>query len=236
MTTETMKQVAAFNPEAKVSFVRPYDAKETALEGYWNVIIRYRQTDKSKAVPPSKMVTIPAITLPVTLKSIPGIDSTTDPVKLLSILSGTLQDGQESIVKYLVDGEGKKEISWADVALEATVEFLTAARVSQRLTREGIEAWASVTLKDALAKRGAAVAAHKGITEPAMVAVQVASTTNRYVSLFGGLAAAVPALKQEETMACQKLLAEANLADDMARSLAAKLHTMLNPVIEVSDL
>ena len=232
-TTENGTSVAApnfakFDVEKAISFTRRYDPKEQATEGYRNVKIGYRETKKNPIPPEPKVVSIPQVSLGQAQTALEMVTDT-DTAKLSAVLLGAIEDGQDAMVRYMVDGENRKVINWQEVSLSATLEFLTTARASQRLTREGIEAWIDSALLPTLNERGAELAANKLITAPALIAQQQVAVVARYKSIIGGLSAAVQKIAQEEAIAAVTILKRANLADEMSKVLLAKLDALLNP-------
>jgi len=214
---------AAFIADKQVSHVRPYDAKAITIEGYRHSICRYRDTTKGVAVKPAKMVTLPAIVLPEEYSLIPE--------KARSVIVGVFEDCQDNIVRNLIDNSSNV-IPWDLVSIENCLEALTAIRVSQRLTKEQVMAWVGVTLAECIKQRAQQVSEAKGESEMQLTA-RIALMTNSYKEKFGRLSAAVPNLVQDDAMKLSNMLKVANLGDDMAKILAAKLHAILNP--EIAD-
>lgn len=216
---------AAFNAENKVSFVREYSPKITnPVAGYRHSVIRYRVITAKKdagEIKPAKLVTVPALALPAEYVL---------PEQVAGLVLTMLQDGQDSMIRESVDA-GKSVVSWEDITLDKVITFLTTASVSQRLTRESIEAWVSVALKDALDARSVELHEANREKDSIPLAKRAEAVLARYKQVLGSLAAAVPNLKQGEAEAAQAILKRANLDDDMARSLSKKLHAILNPVV-----
>jgi len=209
---------AAFKADSKLSFVRPYDPSSVIVAGFRHSVMRWRDV-KGQVAKQAKMATVPAIILP---------DTFTLPEKAKQVLIGCLEDAQDAIIRLAVE-LGASTIAWQDVTLDATLEHLTAARVSTRLTKEQITGWGNIALIPACNQRADQISEAKGYNEEQRKA-QRASTLNAYVAHFSKLAAAVPNVGQSEAQAMQNMLAIAKLDDDMAKVLSKKLHAMLNPV------
>jgi hypothetical protein len=201
---------AAYKADSKISFIRPYDPKVQAIAGFRHAVIRYRVTDGMKAKgtveKPALMVTIPQITLPDSDYMLPE--------KASSVLLGVLEDAQDTIIKGLIEDKAST-IGWSHVTLDATLEAMTAVRVSQRLTREQIENWSKVAMKEVCEARAAIQG--RNVAE--------------YYETFGALAAAVPNIGEATAKVLNALLTESKCADDMSKVLAKKLHAVLNPSI-----
>lgn len=215
---------AAFIADKQMSHVRPYDAKATIVEAYRHIVIRYRDDKKNAvAAKPAKMVTVPNVLLPAEYQSLPA--------KAQSVIVGVFEDCQDDIVRNLID-HGSNVIPWDVISLDACLEALTAIRVSKRLTKDEVMNWVGVSLADAIKLRANQVSEAKGENEQQSIA-RVAVMTNSYKEKFGRLSAAVPNLVQDDAMRLSNMLSQANLGDDMSKTLAAKLHAILNP--ELAD-
>lgn len=220
MNTVANPSFAAFIADKQMSHVRPYNAKETIVDAYRHIVIRYRDDTKNKvAAKPAKMVTVPNVLLPAEYQSLPE--------KAQSVFVGIIEDSQDDIVRNLID-HGSNVIPWDVISLDACLEALTAIRVSKRLTKEEVMNWVAVSLADAIKIRANQVSEAKGESEMQSVA-RVAIMTTSYKEKFGRLSAAVPNLVQDDAMKLANMLRVANLGDDMAKTLAAKLHAILNP-------
>lgn len=214
---------SAFKASEQVSYVRPYDAKAIAIENYRHCVIRYREDKKIAVTKPAKMVTIPAVSLPAGYV-IPD-------EKAQAVFIGVFEDAQDNIVRNLLE-HGSNVVTWDSVSVEACLEALTAIRVSQRLTKEQVMNWVGVALAESIKLRAAQVSDAKGENEMQAVA-RIAIMTNSYKEKFGRLSAAVPNLQQDDAMKLANMLKVASLGDDMSKTLAAKLHAILNP--EIAD-
>lgn len=221
---------ASFKAEKKISFIRPYDPKVQAVTGFRNSVIRYRETKegtKTVAAKPAKMVTIPQLILPT--------DDYLLPEKAAQVLVGVLEDQQDVVIKELIES-GASLINWDDLSIDKMLDSLTAVRVSARLTKEQIEGWARIALKEACTARANEISQAKGYDE-LQTLQQRAGTLNRYVAEFSKLSAPVPNIGQEVATSLQNMLTVANLDDDISKVLAAKLHAILHPVIaDTGDL
>lgn len=217
--------LAMFKEDEQFSFVRPYVAANcTNVEGYRHAVIRYRVTGTDKVEKPAKMATIPSIVLPE--------DSYKLPDDAKKVLIGVLEDQQDAIIRTIIDDK-KDIVDWSSVNLQATLNALTATRVSNRLTRDGIENWFNASVvKTAAELRGEQVAEQKGFAKGSeQWNKQVAGSVQAYRDNFGKLAAAVPNLGQNTAVALQNILKTSEAADDMALALGKKLHQILNPVV-----
>ena len=217
--TPTAQQAVSYNPEASVSFVRPYDPKQVAIQGFRVSVVRYRDTTKGTAIKPAKMVIIPQVSLP---------DDYLMPELASKVFLGVIEDAQDAIVRQKIE-EACATLAWADVSLDAALLDLTAVRVSQRLTKEQIEAWAKVACAPAFDARSKEISDSKQHSEEQRKA-QRAGTENAYIANLAKLAAPVPNLGQETAVTLQSFLTKAELADDLSKTLLAKLHAILNPV------
>lgn len=217
---------SAFKASEAISYVRPYDAKATAIENYRHAVCRYRDTTKGVSVKPAKMVTIPAVVLPDEYSLLPE--------KARTVVVGMFEDCQDNIVRNLIDN-GSNVIPWDAVSLDNCLEVLTAVRVSQRLTKEQVMAWVSVAMLPYIEQRSAQVSEAKSYT-PVQATAQLAVMVNAYKDKLGRLSAAVPNLSQDDAMKLQNALKVANLGDDMSRTLLAKLHAILNPAAADENL
>lgn len=219
---------AAFKAEEKFSFVRDYSpAQCTDIPSYRHAVIRYRNTDGT-VTKKAKQVTVPALVLP-------------DEYSLLEerarkVIQGVYEDEQDSLIKNLIDEKGASTIHWDVLTLDCVLASLTAVRISQRLTKEQIEAWFRVAMKPACDTRAAQICEAKGIAGEEK-AKQLAGTINAYCARAVKLAAPVPNLGQNEAIALNNLLITSAVEDDMAKVLKAKLNQILHPkVVEDADL
>lgn len=221
----TAPNFAAFKAEEKVSFIRAYDPKAQAIEGYRHSILRWRQTDKNTVAKPAKMVTIPQITLD---------DNYLMPEVAAKVFVGLLEDAQDAIIKSLYDTKGVTNIGWDMLSLDAVLADITATKVSNRLTKEQVQAWATVAFVDCCKERALEIAQAKGYDE-ATTAKQVAGTLNRYVGLASKMAAPIPNIGQEEAKALETMMKKGKLADDMAKVILSKLDSILRPAVLGND-
>lgn len=213
-----------------LSFVRPYDPKVTDVAGYRHAVLRYRNTDNSKlvAIKAAQMVTVPQIKL------------NEDQLLCLNdkeqkIFLSLLEDGEDGIIRSLVDS-GRSNIHWNEIGKDNALNFLTAERMSKRLTQETIVAWFAISGRNWTEQRAKQICEAKGITEEKQIAAQVAGSFNAYSARMAKLAAPVPNLGQEEATALKNMLLSAQLADDMAKVLLEKLQAILAPKIASEDL
>lgn len=238
-TSEASPGFAAFKAESSVSFVRAFDPKVAIpMDGYTHQVIRYRDT-KGTASKPAKMVTVPALTLPAYKEEFKqdaeGVE--TDevirsgygfmPEDAWRVLVDVLESAQSDIIRNLIES-GKTVIEWSDVDLDKCLAFLTAARVSNRLTKEAVEAWAKIALAKACEDRAKEIAMTKGY-DAEKTKAQIEGTTAAYVANVSKLAAAVPNIGMETAQACSLMLERANVDDDIAKALKKKLYAILNP-------
>lgn len=219
---------AAFRAEEKLSFVRAYDPKVTEIVGYRHAVIRYRNTD-GKTTKSAQMVTVPQMKLPddylVVLSE-----------KEVQVFLGTLEDAEDKIIRSMLDN-GVSNIHWDALGKDKAIDFLTAERVSQRLTKEQIEAWFTVAGKSWCETRAAQICEAKGITDAEQIAKQKAGSFNAYKDRMVKLAAPVPNLGESEATALKNMLKSAGLADDMSKVLLNKLTQILEPkVLDCGDL
>lgn len=210
---------AAYKADQKLSFIRGYDPRTQAVPMFRHAIIRYRVTDGMKAKgtieKPAQMVTIPQIKLN---------DDYLLPEKATQVLVGLLEDQQDTMIKQLIESKASV-IHWDLLTLDNVLNALTAVRVSQRLTREQVQEWAKIAVKEACTKRAEQIAEAKGTDK----AKQVEATLGEYVTSFGALAAAVPNIGEATARALNNMLTLAKVDDDMSRVLAKKLDSILNP-------
>jgi len=230
-TTNTNSNVAvttfaAFKEESSVSFIRNYDPKATEIAGYRHAVIRYRDTTGGKAVKPAKMVTIPAVSFPEEYSLLSS--------KAMQVFRGVIEDQQDVLIRDAIDSAASL-ITWDSISLDKCLDALTAVRTANYLTKEQIAAWVRVALIAQLTARGEQIAQAKSFDE-SKTALQVAATINSYVDNFSKLAAKVPNIGMEVATSLQNQLTLANLADDMAKKLGTKLHSILNPAAASADL
>jgi len=228
METSVLQSPAfsAFKVDAAISFIRPFNPKEAiSVDGYRNSVIRYRDTTKGVAVKPAKVVTIPQVTLPEDVYQLP------DDAK--KVLLGVLEDQQDTLIRDLIDN-GATLIEWDKVSLENCLTTLTAVRVSQRLTKEQIEAWARVALASFFAVRAGEISDNQRHDDVKRSA-QLALTTNAYIASLSSLSAPVPNLSTEKATALKNALTVARVNDDISKSLFAKIDAILNPKIDNLD-
>lgn len=218
------------NVTESFSFVRPYDPKVTELPEHRHAVIRYRNTENSKlsVVKAAQMVTVPKIKLGEDYLLVLN-------EKEQKVFLSLLEDGEDGIIRSLIDS-GRSNIKWSEVGKENALNFLTAERMSKRLTQEAIEAWFNISGKAWCEQRAAQICEAKGITDADVVARQKAGTFNAYAARIKKLAAPVPNLGQEEATALKNMLLTAKLADDMAKVLLEKLEAILAPKIASEDL
>lgn len=231
--SNTLSQVSpgfsAFNIEKELSFIRPYNPSAVEIPGYRHAVIRFRYTENNKkaglAEKPAQMCTVPVLVIPTDWKL---------PEQALKVLQGVLEDGEDTILKVRVEAKDSL-VHWQDIGLAKVLDNLTAERVSQRLTREGLEAWAKVAMTQVCTERAMQIAEAKGFNAE-QASKQVAGTIKRYFGLVASMSAPVPGLKQEEAIALQNILTVSKLDDDIAKILKKKLHAMLNPEVATGDL
>lgn len=251
MTTQDMSNTqnphfAAFNEADKVSFIRDFNVKlATEIPGYRHSVIRYRvitAKQQQGEIKPTKLVTVPQLILPSYLGQLDmPKENTEEFVKLASVLLATLEDGQDSMIREIVDSGKTVTVQWSEITLDKVITFLTTARTGARLTRESVEAWVmNETMQDTIKQRAAELHLAKqqaGVNDGKTLEVRTAELANRYKQLIGGLAAAVPTLKQNEAEACETIIQRSKLDDDTSRSLMKKLDAMLRPkVVADGDL
>lgn len=216
----TLSSFAAFKVEEAISFVRVYDPKVQSIEGYRHAVIRYRNTDKKVAEKIAQMVTIPQLKL---------TDDFLMPDVAGKVLLGVLEDEQDNMIRSMID-QSKSVIHWSDLTLDCIFASLTALRVSNRLSKEQIEAWANIAFVPFCNQRADQISEAKQYNED-QKAKQRAGTLNAYKELACKLSAPVPNIGQESATALQNMFLVAKLDDDMAKVLKAKLHAILNPVV-----
>lgn len=214
---------AAFKADSKVSFIRPYDPKQSvAVEGYRHAVVRFRDTTKGVSVKPAQMVTVPSLLFP---------DDWKLPAQAGKVLLGVFEDQQDEMIRGEILKESKL-INWPDISLEKVLDSLTAIQTSQRLNKDQIEAWVMASMVPFLTQRGIQISEAKGFPEQSEARnKQVAGVINNYKVKFAALAAPLPNLKQDEAIALKNMLAISKLDDDVAKSLGRKIHAILNPEI-----
>lgn len=227
--TITMFRNDGENKENPFSFVRAYDAKTQALPDYRHAVVRYRNVDKPGTIQKAaQMVTVPALKLSDDLSIVLN-------EKEARVILGVMEDAEDDIIRSMLDNS-KSVIYWADLGWQKALDFLTAERVSQRLTKEQVLAWANIALKEFCETRAKQICEAKGITGEDMNK-QIAGTLTAYVDRLAKLAAPVPNLGQSEATALNNALLVAKLDDDMAKVLKAKLNQILHPqIVESGDL
>lgn len=223
----TLATFGAFKVDERISFIRNYDPKVTNIPMFRHAVIRYRNTDKNTASKPAKMVTIQSLKLPEEYSLLPS--------KAQQVILGCYEDEQDNIIKAAIEA-GATTIGWDLVSLDAVLDSLTAAKVSQRLTKEQIEAWFKVAATEACTQRAVQISQEKGYNAEQQ-AKQVAGTINAYCNIATALAAPVPNIGEGNAKALKNLLIVSKLDDDMAKVLLKKLEAILNPkVAEGNDL
>lgn len=234
---------AAYNEAEKVSFIRDFNVKlATEIAGYRHSVIRYRvitAKQQQGEIKPTKLVTVPQLVMPTSYLNLEGENAQN--VTLNAVLLATLEDGQDSMIREIVDSGKSTTVAWEEITLDKVITFLTTARTGARLTRESVEAWVmSETMQDTIKQRAAELHLSKqqsGINDGKTLEVRTAELANRYKTLIGGLAAAVPTLKQNEAEACESIIKRSKMDDDTSRSLMKKLDAMLRPkVVADGDL
>lgn len=221
----TPSSFAAFKEAEAISFVRQYDPRVQAIEGYRHAVIRYRNTDKKLAEKTAQMVTVPQLKL---------TDDYLLPELATKVLLGTLEDEQDNMIRSMI--ETSSTVKWNEIVLDSILASLTALRVSNRLSKEQIEAWAGIAFVDFCNTRADQISLAKQYN-PEQSAKQRAGTLTAYKELAMKLAAPVPNIGQEQATALKNMLTVAKLDDDMAKVLKAKLEAILNPkVVESGDL
>lgn len=235
---QTMPQVTTsfslFKEDEKFSFVRVYDPKQQAVKDYRHAVLRYRNVENDKlpnvVKKVAQMVTVPQMVLPDDWKIAMS-------EKACQVMQGALEDAEDMIIRNLIDEKQASRISWDLLGIDLALDYLTAERVSQRLTREQVENWFVIAGKSFCETRATQLCESKGITKPEDIAKQVAATINAYKDRMAKLAAPVPNLGTNEATALNNMLLVSKLDDDMAKVLKAKLHQILNPrIVESGDL
>lgn len=220
---------AAFRADEQFSFIRPYDPKVQSIPDYRHAVLRFRNTD-NKVVKTAQMATVPQIKLPEDFILV--MDK-----KAQQVFLGVLEDAEDDIIRNLHEGHKASKVSWSDLGMQKALDYLTAERVSKRLTKEQIENWFNIAGKQFCEQRAAQICEAKGIKDVETVAKQQAGTMNAYRKGMCALAAPVPNLGENEANALQNMLLVSKLDDDMAKVLKAKLHAILHPeVTENGDL
>lgn len=217
----TAPQFSAFKAEDRISFIRKYDPASQDVPGYRHAVIRYRNTDTKAVTKVAQMVTVPVMVLPEEFSLLPE--------KAIKVLMGVFEDEQDSMIRSMIDA-GANYIGWDNLVIEKVLDSLTAVRLSQRLTKEGIEAWFKIAGVAVCTTRAKQIAESKGM-DATGTAQQIAGTITAYCNLAMKLAAPVPNLGQNEATALKNLLTVGQLADDMAKVLLAKLDAILHPKI-----
>lgn len=214
---------SAIKADKQISFVRPFNPKESlSLDGFRNAVIRYRDTTKGVAIKPAKVVTVPAVVLPD--------DKYLLPVDAAKVLIGAVEDSQDILIREAIDN-GANVIEWASVDLDTSLAALNAVRVSQRLTKDQVEAWARVAMAHFFVSRAGEISSNAGHDEAKKV-LQLALTTKAYVDSLSSLSAPVPNLSQDKAIALKNALTIAKVNDDISKSLFAKIDAILNPKID----
>lgn len=234
MTTITTNTVdmsatfAAFKQESAISFIRPWIKDTPELAGYTHHKLEYRTSDKKAVEKPSQMVTVPAIQLPEEYSLLPVLHK--------QAVLDYFNRCQKDLIKVQV-AEGAKLIHWQAISLDSVIEFLTAERETNYLTKESVLAWVSANMVEQFRARGAQIAEAKGYND-LQSAQQIAKTVVQYQELFGKLAAKVPPLAQAQATSLQNqlLLLSADKHDRMYKVLSDKLHKILNPAEASDDL
>lgn len=218
---------AAFKEESRISFVRGYDPKVSAIAGYRHAIIRYRNTAAKGTVErAAQMVTVPQLVL--------GADYQL-PANAAVVFRGVLEDEEDSIIRSLLD-QGASTVSWDSVGVAAALASITAVRTSNRLSKEQIEAWGTKALADVCLARANEIIADKKLAEPEALK-QRAGTLNAYVALAAKMAAPVPNIGMDGARALKAMMERGSLADDVAKVILAKIEAILNPkILESGDL
>lgn len=211
----------AFKIEDKVSFARKYDPRVQELPNFRHAIVRYRNTDKSTVEKLAQMVTVPQLVLPEEYELLDE--------KARKVILGLYEDEQDNIIRSLIDA-GVSNIRWDALSVSKVLESLTAVRLSNRLTKEQIENWARIALKDVSYTRADQISNEKSFNAE-QKEKQRAGTLNAYVTLAMKLAAPVPNVGQHEVTALKNMMSVAKLADDMSKVLFAKIDAILNPKI-----
>jgi hypothetical protein len=223
----TLATFGAFKIDERISFVRRYTPSVQAIPDFRHSVIRYRVTGKDTAEKPANMVTIPQLVLPAEYQALDE--------RARKVILGVFEDAQDDIVRGLIDAQATT-VHWDAVSLEAVLTSLTAVRISKRLTKEQIEAWARIAFVEACNTRADQISNEKNYA-PEQAAKQRAGTLNAYVELVMKLAAPVPNIGQGNATALNNLFLVAKLDDDMAKVLKGKLHEIMNPeVVKNGDL
>lgn len=208
---------AAFKAQDAISFIRPYDPKAPAIEGYTHHAITYRSTN-GKATAPAKMVTLPSVVLPSDW--VMSADAAT-------ILIRAIEKWQKDQVKGAIEDK-QSIINWSGLTLSNALTSLTSITQGDYLTKESILDWVSSALGDAISLRASQLSDAKGHNDAERLA-QAARTTNWYRDNLSKLASKVPSLPME---ICEKLQAFlAPFGDSMAVRLQRILTKWLNPAV-----
>lgn len=223
---------SAFRNEGdeQFSFVRPYDPKAQSIKEMRHAVIRYRNTEgKNTVQKAAQMLTVPTINFRDDLALV--MDE-----KEIKVFRAVIEDAEDMVIRSLLDA-GASKVNWSQIGYATALDFLTAERVSKRLTKEEIENWFNIAGKPWCDARAEEICTGKNITDEATKAKQYAGTFNAYKDRMCRLAAPVPNLQQTEAQAIKNMLVSAKLADDMAKVLLNKIDAILNPkVLESGDL
>jgi hypothetical protein len=146
------------------------------------------------------------------------------------VLKGAVEDGQETIVKRILDAGETSLVEWTAVTFDAVIADLTATRTSSRLTAEGIVAWAKVALASAMDARAKQVSDEKQHTDEQRKQ-QRAGIENAYCRELAKLSAPVPKIGQETAITLVHFLKNSGSNDDISAALLKKLDAMLNPEV-----
>src|SRR5260221_3320398 len=220
---------AAFRLDERFSFIRAYDPKVQSIPEYRHAVLRFRNTEH-KVIKTAQMATVSQIKLPEDFVLV--MDA-----KAQQVFLGVLEDAEDEIIRNMYETHKASKVSWDELGMQKALDYLTAERVSKRLTKEQIENWFNIAGKQFCDVRAAQICEAKGIKDSETVAKQQAGTLNAYRKAMCSLAAPVPNLGENEANALQNMLVVSKLDDDMAKVLKAKLHAILHPeVTENGDL
>ena len=200
--------------------VKPFKAGDKALTGQRLAKVGYKKTKDQPNPLPSVAVSVPFIQ---------PDDITANVQKLLPYIGAMLEDTQDKIIRSLYESSGGnlKIVQDQEISVSACIAYLSAEKEGNRLTKESIEQWFTLTLYERVlvwigGKLGYDM---ENLTPEQLVTME--KHTKIYKEIMGALAGGATILAEKQIKGMRGALELVEDSDDpMVSRLSARLDTM----------
>ncbi len=205
--------------------VTAFDAKKSqALTGQRLAKCRYKTTDKQAAKHPSVCVSVPFLA---------QADVTDNLERLMPHIGAMLECAQDGVIRSLYESSDGtlSTVTDSDISVSACIAYLEAESQGSRLTKEFIDSWFKVSVKDYLDAIVAEKLKYTDDLTPEQQAT-IDKAVNGYRGLYASLAGGKTVLQESQIKSLAKVLDLID-TDETSEKLKARLSAMLNkPKIE----